>query len=40
MNVKYNITEDKLNDINYRGIINQKLFNIIVMMEFSYTMNE
>ena len=33
MNVKYNIIEDDLNDIDLKTIVNQKLFNIIVMMD-------
>lgn len=33
MNIKYNIIEDNLNDIDLKIIINQKLFNIIVVMD-------
>ena len=33
MKVKYNIIEDDLNNIDLKTIINQKLFNIMVMMD-------
>lgn len=33
MNVKYNIIEDDLNNIDLKTIINQKLFNIVVMID-------